>query len=185
MCVDANSSWSRSHLNRQRCTILRRTKVRENAWIFLMVALFIGLRDGLYYIYTRYLRCANIIRSNRVTWMDNIFTRFYSCDLRCYSAQRMARLSRDERTSATSRSVFSIDSLPIGSTRPPPSPGRPGRRVPRVLEHPVCVHARTYVHISMINRVKRPRSLQSVPPAATRNPCITAGTPAKEDQFVF
>jgi len=47
------------------------------------------------------------------------------------------------------------------------------------------VHARTYVHISMINRVKRPRSLQSVPPAATRKPCITAGTPTKEDQFVF
>jgi hypothetical protein len=43
----------------------------------------------------------------------------------------------------------------------------------RVEPNTPCVHARACVHISMINRVKRPRSLQSVPPAATRKPCIT------------
>lgn len=46
----------------------------------------------------------------------------------------------------------------------------------RAFSNTPYVHACTYVRISMINRVKRPRSLQSVPPAATRNPCITAGT---------
>lgn len=86
--------------------------------------------------------------------MDNIFTRSYSRDLRCYSARRMAHLSRDERTYGT------YPDRGIHPTRPSiPRPTAKFSNTPYVY-----THARMYTYRWLIESKGRGRYKVCRPP---------------------